>query len=158
MTMAHRSLLKISAFTLVFVTASSAAAQSINCGTAVYQLQNYVAQVNAIANNEAWQGIPYRCQGNPYCVNMMMVQLNGWYSQQANLVNGWYAQIVNTCAAPPASSQDRIGSSGRRTPTRIARNDEGQLDEEQIEDLEIDNEDRTVRIRIPSTAQGFRPR
>jgi hypothetical protein len=110
-----------------------------------------VNQVNVFANSEFYQGIPYRCGANPACMQWWLGQLNAWYAQQARLVNGWYGQLNRECTA--------LESRNSRKQVRVRRptsDDPGELDDEPIEDLEVDDEDRTVRIRIPDTPRGFR--
>ncbi|WAC24918.1 hypothetical protein [Blastomonas sp. SL216] len=127
-----------------------ASAQSTTCGSALYQLQAYAGQVNQVANAELYQGIPMRCGYNAYCGNSQLLQLNQWYANQSYLINGWYQQLVSMCA----STDDR--NRKRRNP---ADSDiENGIDEESIEELEVDDEDRTVVLRIPSTPRGFSPR
>ena len=75
----------------------------------------------------------------------MLHQLNVWYSQQSALVNNWYSRISLNCSSQ-APGRDLRGS------------DIGDLDPDEIEDLEVDDEDRTVRIRIPNNPRGFEPR
>lgn len=137
------------AFTSMTFLTSPAAAQSSTCGSALYQLQSYAAQVNQAANFEFHHGIPMRCGGNPYCGNTQLYQLNQWYSFQSNQINGWYQQLVAECAtqAPPRQRNRRPGS----------RDIETGIDEESIEDLEVDDEDKTVVLRIPDNPRGFRP-
>ena len=128
---------------------ASANAQSMTCGVAVNQLQGYVVQVNSFANAEYYQGIPMRCGANPQCMQWWLVQLNAWYAQQTTLVNGWYQQIVQECGGNDGGSNERID---------VEEADEsgpGEMDDDAIEDLEVDDEDKTVRIRIPSTPKGF---
>ncbi len=135
---------------------TSAIAQgSMTCGVAVSQLQTYVAQVNAFANNEYLYGIPGRCGLNGYCRQGWLQQLNAWYVQQAALVNGWYGQIVAECSAK-GSSGSRAGS-GRRVRSKAATDDDpGELDEEAVKSIDVDDEDKTVRIKIPSTPAGYK--
>jgi hypothetical protein len=76
-------------------------------------------------------------------------QLNAWYLQQAGLVNQWYGQLSAQCT--------NEGGRGTRIPARRpTMDDPGGLKDDAIEDLRVDDEDKTVRIRIPSTPQGFR--
>jgi len=77
-----------------------------------------------------------------------LAQLNGWYMQQTGLVNGWYNQISQQC------TQDR--SPGRVRGRRPSTDDPGEIDETSIEDIKVDDEDKTVRIRIPSNPKGFK--
>lgn len=126
--------------------ATTAFAQNATCGMAVMQLQNYASQVNNVANMELYQGIPMRCGMNAYCRQALWQQLNGWYSQQAGMVNTWYAQIVQQCNQ----------SSGGRDRPRIKDMSEDDAGEIDVSDLTVDNEDKTVRIRIPSTPRGFK--
>lgn len=129
------------------LASSTSSAQSLTCGVAVQQLQHFVAQVNAFANSEYYQGIPLRCGPNPQCVQWWLGQLNSWYAQQTNLVNGWYQQIGRECSSGPQPAPIEADEADDSGP--------GELDDEAIEDLEVDDEDKTVRIRIPSTPRGF---
>ena len=114
-------------------------AYSNTCGNAAFQLTQYVAQVNQIANWEASQGIPMKCGWNQMCVQALLQQLNFWYYQQSNFVNMQYAQIARQCSGSPYPSQIDPRNPGR------------------LEELEIDDEDRTVAIKIPGTPEGFQP-
>lgn len=135
------------------VVASGLLVQSANaqntCGQAVAQLQQYVAGVNQFAYVEYYQNIPARCGGNPMCMQMWLQQLNGWYVNQAGMVNGWYAQIQANCSSS-SSGRTRIG--GRRGGQEAAP----ELDEDDVASLDVDDEDKTVRIRIPSNPSGYR--
>ncbi|HEX6996441.1 MAG TPA: hypothetical protein VF339_20085 [Gammaproteobacteria bacterium] len=132
---------------LSLLFATHASAQS-TCGQAVWQLQQYAINVNGIASAEYYQGIPARCAGNPICMQAWLGQLNAWYVQQTALVNNWYAQLVLQCT--------QQGPGNRRLGRRPGGDRPGEIDITPIEDLEIDDEDRAVRIRIPSTPNGFR--
>jgi hypothetical protein len=79
-----------------------------------------------------------------------LIQLNQWYAQQSQQVNMWYAQLNQQCARGRGPSQIP-----GRPPTQ---NDPGEINEDAIQDLQIDDEDKTVRIRIPSNPQGYRQR
>jgi hypothetical protein len=121
----------------------------MTCGIAVAQLQQYVAQVNQVANYQ-YQAIQFNCGFNTFCSQAYLSQLNFWYAQQSSLVNGWYSQIVFEC-------------SGNRSPgelrsRRARRDDAPRIDERQIDELTVDDEDKTVRIRIPDSPRGFEPR
>lgn len=140
--MGHRCALSL------LLVASTSVAQAMTCGVAVAQLQSYVAQVNSFANVEYYQNIPMRCAGNPACMQWWLGQLNGWYVQQSGLVNGWYAQLSRQCSQQP--------SPGRIRTTPQTTSGPGELDESAVEELTVDDEDRTVAIRIPSTPKGFR--
>jgi hypothetical protein len=70
--------------------------------------------------------------------------------QQSSLVNAWYGQLVQACSSDPGGGRARIPG---RPP---AGDGPGQIDEDTIEDIEVDREDKTVRIRIPSNPKGFR--
>lgn len=124
-----------------------ASAQMNTCGMALQQLQMYVGQVNQTAQYEYYQGIPMRCRGNPMCGQAMVQQLNYWYMQQSNMVNTYYMQISQQCSSGPPTplprSPDETGS------PRIRERD--------VRTVQIDDEDRTVRIKIPTTPQGFVP-
>ena len=136
---------------LLFATAlalgvpTTANAQS-TCGDALAQLQSYAGQVNQITYYEYNQGIAMRCYGNPMCANYMLLQLQQWYAYQANSVNNWYMQLARQCAEPSA-----------RQPLPRGDVEEG-IDEDAIEELEVDDEDRTVVLRIPDNPRGFQPR
>jgi hypothetical protein len=129
------------------LTPVHAFAQSSTCNGAIGQLQSYVTQVNSFANAEYYQNIPMRCGPDPSCAQWWLGQLNGWYMQQTALVNNWYAQISQQCTQQSAPSP--IPTTG---PTDGGP---GEIDESAIEDLEVDDEDRTVRIRIPATPKGY---
>jgi hypothetical protein len=130
----------------VAALSQNALGQTNTCGIAVAQLQSYVAQVNTVANTVYYQ-IPMSCGGHPYCMQGLFSQLSSWYLQQAALVNGWYSELSQQCTDQRAP---------RQIPSRRPTIDEpGQLDERIVEDLKVDDEDKTVRIRIPSTPRGF---
>jgi hypothetical protein len=130
----------------VVALSQNALGQTNTCGMAVAQLQSYVAQVNTVANT-VYSQIPMSCGGNPYCMQGLFSQLSNWYLQQAALVNGWYSELSQQCTHQRAT---------RPIPSRRQTRDEpGQLDERVVEDLKVDDEDKTVRIRIPSTPRGF---
>src|SRR6266849_1897644 len=115
-------------------------AQTNTCGAAVAQLQNYATQVNAFAA-QYYQRIPMNCGGNPNCMQWSLGQLNSWYMQQTASVNGWYGQLIQQC------TQQR--TSGRIPSKQQTIDEPGELDTSAIEDLRDDDEDKTVRIRIP---------
>ncbi|MDB5873779.1 MAG: hypothetical protein JWQ07_3221 [Ramlibacter sp.] len=138
------------AFLAMLFTASPAISQSLTCGTAVSRLQQYVAGVNQFANGEYYQAIPARCGGNQQCMYWWLQQLNGWYMQQSNAVNGWYQQIQAGC------SNDSSGKKPKRITKKQPRDAAPELDEEDVASLEVDDEDKTVRIRIPSNPSGYR--
>lgn len=132
---------------LILGLAHAAEAQSMRCGAAVQQLQAYAQQVNYVANVEYYQGIPMKCGMNTMCQYQLLSQLNQWYMQQAGMVNNWYRQIAMTCAS---------GSVGDLGNEEQGTDHPGKIDESGIEDLTIDDADKTVRIRIPKTPSGFR--
>lgn len=117
------------------------------CGAAQMQLQQYVVQVNQIANYEYYQGIGLRCSGNAFCANTLLQQLNAWYLQQSYAVNNWYMMLVRQCSS----------ESSRRPPPISSGDISDGISEEAVETLEVDDEDRTVAIRIPDNPAGFRP-
>lgn len=108
------------------------------CGNAAFQLTQYAAQVNQIANWEQSQGIPMRCIGNLMCMQVMQQQLQSWYIQQSNFVNMTYMQLARAC-------------NNTRVPP-------GQIDLSNSEEITVDKEDKDVAIKVPSTPQGFQPR
>lgn len=125
-------------------TSTTANAQT-TCGDGVSQLQAYISQVNQIAYYEYSQGIGMRCMGNMQCGYYLLAQLNQWYNYQASLANTWYMQLARQCSS--------------QSPTRLNRGsvDSG-IDEEAVEEMEVDDEDKTVVLRIPDNPRGFRPR
>jgi hypothetical protein len=146
-------IVRISTFivaTIIVATfGSEAAGQQMTCGGVVQQLQQYVARVNAFANAEYSQGILIRCQGNPMCANCQLLQqLNGWYMQQSNMVNAWYYQIAQQCMS--TSPVDPLNGRRNQQPGAPPT-----IDDRSIRDLRVDDQDRTVRIRIPSNPLGY---
>lgn len=152
---------------LLFMTIKQAPAQSTNCGDAVLQLQNYAAQVNQLYNNEYWTVIPgARCPaydqwGRPFnlvvvqnCRLQMLGYLNNWYGQQCAYVNNWYAQIVRGC------SDQQPSTTVKPAPRKITGSEENeQIDTDEIEELTAGiDEEKAVKIKIPKTAAGFKPR
>lgn len=129
------------------LSSNTAVAQTDTCSGALWQLQQYVSQVNYQAQMEYSQGIPMKCGGNPYCAQSLLQQLNYWYQQQSALVNRYYYSIAQQCS----SEQDMSA------PLDDA-NIDSPMDESDIADLQVDDEDRTVKIRIPDNPQGFRPK
>jgi len=136
----------------LFIGATSAnplmAQSQMTCGNALQQLQAYVYQVNQMAAVEYNQGIPYRCGYNAYCAQAAYQQLNYWYAQQTQLVNGWYQNIVYTCTTKQSAPRIKTAP-----PTE---DDPGGIDTSSVDDLEVDDEDKTVKIRIPKSPKGFK--
>jgi hypothetical protein len=128
---------------------TSEAAFSNTCGIAVSQLQNYVLQVNTAANTAYYNYIPMQCGPNPMCQQTLLNQLNNWYMQQTYQVNAWYSQIVQQCS-------QQSPQIGRIPSSRPSDSGPGEIDEDTVKDIEVDDEDKTVRIKIPSTPKGFR--
>lgn len=132
-----------------------AVAQQTGCGQAVWQLQQYAMQVNAIVQAEYNQAIPMRCGYDQQCQYMNLSYLNAWYQQQAAYINNWYAQINMACTQaqaptpPPAPVQTQQQQPNVTAPPP-------RIESRRIETLQVDREDRTVRIQIPSTPQGYR--
>lgn len=138
--------------------------KAIGCGVAVAQLINYANQVRKNYDSEYFTIIPNnRCPavvpdpwGRPVYVNPMMVQncrqqhvvwLNQWYTQQANYVNNWQGQIVNSCFTKPPKKE--INKS----------EDIAKIDTEELEELEVGvDEEKSIKITIPKTAEGYKPR
>jgi hypothetical protein len=123
---------------------SLAAQSEVACSAAVSQLQTYANQVNSIAQAEANQGIPLRCGPNPYCAQTLYQQLSAWYAQQSALINQWYTTIARQCSPPPVQQS----AASRKKQTRPT-------EEIDVDDLEVDDDDKTVRIRIPSSPSGY---
>ena len=117
------------------------------CGEAQQQLQNYIAQVNEKANVEYFQAIPARCGTNFQCGNWWIGQLNAWYANEGARVNYWYTQLSVLCTTNPI----------RPRPIPRGNPAEG-IDDDAVEDLEVDDEDKTVVLRIPDNPRGFRRR
>lgn len=138
-------ILRRALFALTAGSLATAANAQSTCGDALFKLQNYVQQVNYAANYEYNQGIAMRCGGNWQCGNILLGQLQQWYMFQANSVNNWYMQLARQC------------SSERPSPIDRGDVDEG-ISEKDIEQLEVDDEDKTVALRIPDNPRGFRPR
>jgi len=126
------------------------AQQEIACASAVSQLQAYVQQVNAIAQTEYYQGIPARCGYNAYCAQVLLQQLSAWYAQQSMQVNQWYSAIARQCSSSSAPVPPR-------SSVRKRQSDPGE-EIENVEDLKVDDEDKTVKIKIPSKPSGYRGR
>ena len=131
---------------LLMAYPSLAPAQSeVACGAAATQLQAYIQQVNSVAQFEYNRGIPARCGYNGYCAQSLLQQLSIWYSQQSMLVNQWYDTIARQCSTP--SERGRASSRKRQAdPTEEIAD---------ADDLKVDDEDKTVKIRIPSKPSGF---
>lgn len=154
----------ILAFIILVQSFCVSRAQTINCGDALLQLQGYAAQVNAIYQTEYRSVIPYqRCPGccdawGRYyppqvvqnCRYQMLMMLNNWYAQQASYVNYWYAQIVRGCSTQPPVEIKKIATVPK-----------GADEAPEIEEDEITagiDEDKAVKITIPKTPAGFRPK
>lgn len=133
---------------LAFAT-GTVQSQVASCGQALQQLQHYALRVNQIASFEHQTGIPMRCSMHTGCVLQGYQQLNAWYVYQSGLVNGWYAQLAAQCS--------RSASRPTVRHKRVTPDSAGGLDTEPIEQLTVDDEDRSVAIRIPSTPRGFAP-
>lgn len=110
------------------------------CGNAAFQLTQYAAQVNQIAQWEQAQGIPMRCGGNPMCIQVGLQQLQNWYIQQSSIVNRTYMQLAQSCNTLP----------GHTRP--------GPIDLKKPEEIIIDDENKEVVIKVPSTPEGFQSR
>ncbi len=157
----------ISIASLFLILSKNGNGQATNCGQAVNQLQSYAAQINRFYYNEYWTVIPnVRCPaydqwGRPFnpvmvqnCRNQTLWYLNQWYGQQCNYVNNWYAQIVRGCSVqtPPII---------RKPAPRPKQNGEEntQIDTDEIQDLTAGiDEEKALKISIPKTASGFRPK
>jgi len=160
-----KNILLVSLFLLT--SKSRVIAQSINCGQAVQYLLNYASQVNQAYINEFNSIIPnqrcpaYDAWGRPYhpqvvqnCRYQMLVYLNQWYGQQCGYVNRWYVQLAQACAKNPDdhtnSPAPGQNSGGGQSP---------EIETEPIEELTAGvDEDKAVRITIPKTPSGFKPR
>ena len=155
----------------LFHLSSNLFAQNIACGQAVTQLQSYAAQVNKLYQNEYWQIIPnVRCPayvtnqwGQAVPVNPQLIQncrwqmlgyLNQWYGMQCQYVNNWYAQIVKGCAVDPPTSISLPA------PDKKTGNEENtEIDTGEIEELTAGiDEDKALKIIIPKTASGYKPK
>lgn len=151
---------------LMLISVTCSFSQSTNCADAVTQLQSYASQINQIYSEEYWNVIPgQRCPGccdvygrpfNPVMVQncrlQWLAQLNTWYGQQCNYVNNMYVQIVRGCTTQRESNT-------RRPSPRVKRgsDENDEIDTDEIEELTADVDDaKTIPIRIPRTAAGFR--
>jgi len=142
-------------FLLLMTPISLLAQGNVTCGVALSQLQSYVQGVNAFANAEYYQNIPARCavatpfgfQVHPVCAQTWLQQLNAWYMQQSVLVNQWYTQINQQCTANPSTTRRIPASKSSEAP---------RLDEKTLDQVKIDDEDKSVRIKIPSTPGGYK--
>jgi hypothetical protein len=74
-----------------------------------------------------------------------------WYMQQTALVNGWYQRIGQQCSQTARQQQPPPIQSKNQT-----QNEPGKIDESSVENLDVDDEDKTVAIHIPSTPKGYR--
>lgn len=143
-------------------------AQNTGCAEAVAQLQNYAAQINQFYYNEYWTIIPnVRCPafdqwGRPFhplmvqnCRNQTLISLNQWYGQQCIYINNWYNQIVRGCSVQPQSP-----TAPTPAPRTVTGTDESaQINTDQIKELKAGiDESKAVKITIPKTASGYRPR
>lgn len=63
------------------------------------------------------------------------------------MVNQWYYQINQQCSARPSTREIPVRRSPQGPPT---------MDEDATQRVQIDDEDRTVRIKIPTTPEGYR--
>lgn len=144
-----RSLAGLLTLGLVTVAPVAVHAQEVLCASAVNQLNAYAGEVNRVANYEYYQGIPMRCGPNIMCQQTLLYQLNAWYQQNANNANNWYATIIRECSQ----------NTGPRTLGGNRGDDEQapEINTSRIEDIEIEDQDQTVRIRIPSSPNGFNP-
>jgi hypothetical protein len=132
----------------MLLTSSTAIAQVNTCGNALMELQAFVSQVNGVATSKLNLGIPLRCQGNQHCSQILLQQLDFWYGQQTSLADTYYMQIALQCSSQGA----------RPLPRRPAETGVPGLNEKDVAELRMADEDRTVRIRIPSNPQGFAPK
>lgn len=155
---------------ILFLIMNCSFAQSVTCGQAVNQLQNYAAQVNQFYQQEYWQTIPnVRCPAyvpnqwgqlvpvNPQLIQncrwQMLTYLNQWYGQQCNSVNNWYVQIMQGCSTIPQKVRSRPAPKPIIDDTQNS-----QIDTGQIEDLTAGiDEDKSSPIRIPKNPAGYNP-
>lgn len=154
--------IQILSLTLLFLIVHGVSAQTrpkpIGCDVAAGQLLNYANQVRAYYDNEYFRAIPNaRCpvfwngQQVPWqmvqnCRYQHVVLLNQWFGQQSIYMNNWQSQIVNTCFTD-RPKVERIGE------------EVGRIDIDQIEEIQAGvDEDKAIAIRIPKTAEGYRPR
>ena len=134
----------------------AAQSQSIQCMSAVQQLQLYAQQVQAMYNQK---GMPIRygcmqqCGGNMWCQQQCeatyAAPLNQWYAVQVQQVNLAANRISRFCL--DSSSEIDIGG-GTDDPERIGR----EMDEvlEDLEDIvEEEGQNRDIRIDIPEVSR-----
>jgi len=94
---------------------------------------------------EYYNRIPMRCGWNAFCQQQSRIRLNSWYQYQSGRVNRWYRSLYEDC-------------SGRRAPGDVGGAEVGnELNTGQIENIPIDDQDTTTRLRIPGTPAGFQP-
>lgn len=67
------------------------------------------------------------------------------------MVNGWYSTIAMTCAA-----RENRGSHKKLKVKKPTEDSPGEIDEDSVDDLKVDDDDKTVRIQIPSSPKGFK--
>jgi hypothetical protein len=127
------------------------------CKDAIQQLQAYAFQVNKIYYQEYNYIIPnQRCPAywNGQLLAPLLVQncriekfayLNQWYSQQCTYVNNWYNNIISSCAVDDRYINDQPVIDDKIEPEKI---------EELIAGVD---EKKTVMIKIPKTAAGYKP-
>ena len=123
-------------------------ADAQTCRQAAYQLLAYVQQVNGIASLAYFEGIPMQCGYNPQCQYVMLINLDAWYQQQSQLVNFWYTEIQGACSQQAGGGGGVGGRTSRDAPPKMDAHD--------VSRIPIDDEDKAVAIRIPSTPSGFR--
>jgi hypothetical protein len=109
-------------------------------------------QVNGLAQYEYTTGIPMRCgpQLRMGCGDMWLAQLNNWYGQQVQAINYWYVQINGQCNNQAVANPIPDGNPGSGAIGAP------QINTQKIETLQVDTEDKTVQISIPSNPAGFR--
>src|SRR4051812_13233023 len=82
---------------LVCSASSTASAQSMSCGQAIFRLQEYCGRVKAFADVEYYQRIPMRCGRNHRCADWWVTRLNDWYAGQMTHLGVLRAHIYQQC-------------------------------------------------------------
>ena len=150
------SLTMLIAFT--FGISAQTQPKPVACDIAAGQLINYANQVKAFYDTEYFLAIPTtRCpaywNGQPVpwqmvqnCQYQHVVWLNQWFGQQTAYMNNWQNQILNTCF----TKRPKVDPIGEQV---------GKIDTDQLEEIQAGvDEDKAIRITIPKTAEGYKPR
>jgi hypothetical protein len=125
----------------IFFSISTKIYAQTTCQMAVYQVQNYVNNINYSYNN-SMRWIMYNV--HPYHRNRYIHSLNNWYIQHTNYANNLYYQIQAECSLQRNPNQGGEINSERQ-PDDVVLNPADQ------------NKTMRKRINIPETAKGWQP-